>query len=65
MAFMRRVAQRDIDDGVDPETATADAVETWRLSLLRSQLITAYHAELRRQGKPTLHVSLFEAAKIR
>lgn len=63
--FMRRRAQRNISDGMSIDGALGEAVDFWEKSLVRMQLINSWQSDLRAQGKPTLHVSLFEAVKIR
>ncbi len=39
------------------------AVQAWERSLLRAQLISQMEWRLLKEGKPTLRVGLFEAAK--
>jgi len=63
--FMKLRAETLMSRGMGADQATDDAIDYWRLSLRRSQMIVRFNAELRQQGKPTLHVPLFEAAKIR
>ncbi len=62
---MRRHAHRLVAQGMSAEDATDMAIDHWRASLKRAQMIVQFNAELRSRGKPTLHVSLFEAAKLR
>ncbi len=63
--IMRTRAQHLIDGGMDMEEALGESIKTWERSLLRAQMLRRFEDDLRRRGKPTLHVSLFEAAKIR
>lgn len=64
-SFLRARAAFLIDNGMCQDAALEEALDYWETSLRRMQMITRYHAELRAQGKPTLHVPLFEAAKLR
>lgn len=63
--FMRARAQLLIDGGMATEQALSEAIDDWGRSLLRSQMLWSFERDLRSRGKPTLHVSLFEAASAR
>ncbi len=63
--FTTRRALRLVTEGIDREESIERALDDWRVSLQRSQMIVRFNADLRSRGKPTLHVPLFEAAKIR
>jgi hypothetical protein len=62
---MRGRAQFLINNGMGADQALDEAITYWQLSLRRAQAIMRYNNDLRSRGKPTLHVSLFEAAKLR
>ncbi len=63
--FMTRRALTLEGGGMEREQALEEAIDDWRRSLVRSQMIVRFNQDLRSRGKPTLHVPLFEAAKIR
>lgn len=63
---IRARAQRLIDQGgMDADEALEQALDYWRGSLKRAQMIVRYHVDLRAAGKPTLHVPLLEAVRRR
>jgi len=63
--FMADRARLSMRNGMDQDNALDEAVEFWRGSLLRSQMVVRFNQHLLDNNKPTLHVSLFEIAKIR
>jgi hypothetical protein len=63
--FMASRARLSMRNGMGQDQALDEAVEFWRRSLLRSQMLVRFNQHLRDNNKPTLHVPLFEAAKIR
>ncbi len=62
---MTKRAHLLVTGGMDHERAIEESVDWWEKSLLRAQMLVRFNADLRSRGKPTLHVPLFEAAKIR
>lgn len=65
LEHMTRDAHKLVIEGLSHDDATEMAVERWHKSLKRAQMIIRYEADLRSRGKPTLHVPLFQAAKVR
>ena len=65
LEFMRAHALTLINNGISRDQAMDEAIDHWRRSLRRMQMIRCFEDDLRHRGKPTLHVSLFEAARIR
>lgn len=63
--FMTAEARSLIAYGMETDAALDRSIDRWRRSLLRAQMMIRFNDDLRGRGKPTLHVSLFEAAKIR
>lgn len=63
--YMRKRAQLLIDGGMEREQALNEAIGDWERSLLRAQMRKRFEDTLRSRGEPTLHVSLFEAARFR
>jgi hypothetical protein len=64
-SFVRARAVFLINNGMQEDDALEEAIDYWRASQKRVQEIVRLNADLRAHGKPTLHVPLFEAAKLR
>jgi len=62
---MTRHAHKLVIEGLSHDDATEMAVDHWRRSLKRAQMVCRYEADRRSQGKPTLHVPLFQLARTR
>jgi len=65
MEHMTTHAHRLVTQGLSHDDATEMALDHWRSSLKRAQMIVRYEADLRSRGKPTLHVPLFQLARTR
>ncbi len=51
--------------GLSIDESSKQAVDMWEKSLLRAQLVNRWQKDLLGRGKPTLHVPLFEAARMK
>lgn len=56
-------ARLHIKGGMSTDEAIEQTVTDWESSLRRAQLIHGRVQELRKEGKPTLRVGLFDLAK--
>jgi hypothetical protein len=64
-AWVRERALTDVRNGFDPENARREAMHAWKASLVRAQMVKRWEDAQRARGRPTLLVSLFEAAQAR
>lgn len=65
VAFVMMAAHELERQGVPRDQAIQRGVELWMRSLERMQKKCQVDNELRSRGKPTLHVGLFEAARLK